>query len=477
MKPAAPLRARRLAPTCGPGLVLLAGTWLASIACSPATEPATQVGTVNPVVVIGVDGLDPKVLDDLLQAGRLPNFQRFADKGTIGRLRTMSPTLSPVLWTTIATGQPLEKHGIVDFQDTNDHPFTSNARKVPALWNIASQRDRTVNCVGWWVTWPAEPVNGNMVASYAAQAQASVVWKPGTWEKLRDQTFPAELVERTRPLMIFARDAQEIRSRLWKRFPQPTMLDKVSTDSVSVLGWTYAADLSFAAIAAELLRTEPADLNMVYMALPDVAGHRFWSSHRPQDFNIKISEPKRSDFADYVNLAYEEADRLVGTIVDAAPDNANIIVLSDHGMRVFDIARNDPERPVTGNHAGDVVGVIAAMGPEIRQLGNMIPKVRQSMMGGLLDVAPLVLHLMQEPVPDHWPKVGRGVDLERMLKEDWRADHPPQTVASDDDWFRESTESIVPGRGLDRKFIRSFQALGYALREPGEDDEPSQDPE
>jgi len=466
MTPAASPSALRRGPSRRQGAALFIGVLLAVAACTPGpgSEPKT-----HPVVLIGVDGLDPDVIDTLLEAGRLPTLQRFVDHGTLGRLSTMSPTLSPVLWTSIATGQGLEQHGISDFQDTNNHPFTSNARRVPALWNIASRRDRSVNCVGWWVTWPAEPINGNMVASYAAQAQASVVWKPGVWEKLKDQTFPGDLVERTRPLMIFARDAEEIRSRLWERFPRPTSLDKVTTDSVSVLGWTYAADLSFAAIAADLLRTETADLNMVYMALPDVAGHRFWSSHRPQDFNKQIPEPKRTDFADYVNLAYEEADRLIGTIVDAAPVDANIIVLSDHGMRVFDIALDDPERPVTGNHGGDVVGVIAAMGPEIRSMGNVIPKARQGLLGGLLDVAPMVLHLMQEAVPDHWPGVKRGVSLERMLRVEWRTANPLETVSTDDAWFRAPTESVVPGRGLDRSFIRSFKALGYALREPGED--------
>ena len=247
------------------------------------------------------------------------------------------------------------------------------------------------------------------------------------------------------------------------------------TDSVTVLGWTYAADLSFAAISAELLREEPADLHMVYMALPDVAGHRFWSYHQPEDFSAAISPTKLADFGDYVKRAYEESDRLIGTLIDAAPRDANILLLSDHGMHAFDIAIDDPERPVTGNHGGNhggnivgtIAGTIAGMGPDLRAAGNLIAKPGRGPLGGLLEVAPVVRHLLGEPVPDHWPRVAKGIDLERLLDPDWRDANPMQTVTTDDAWFREPTDSVLPGKGLDRKFIRSFQALGYALSEPG----------
>ena len=67
---------------------------------------------VAPLLVVGIDGLDPVILGELLEAGRVPTFQRFVDEGSLGRLQTMVPTFSPVIWTTIATGQPPEAHGV-----------------------------------------------------------------------------------------------------------------------------------------------------------------------------------------------------------------------------------------------------------------------------------------------------------------------------------------------------------------------------
>ena len=41
-------------------------------------------------------------------------------------------------------------------------------RKVKALWNIASEKDKKVAVVGYWPTWPPEEINGSMVSDHTA---------------------------------------------------------------------------------------------------------------------------------------------------------------------------------------------------------------------------------------------------------------------------------------------------------------------
>ena len=126
----------------------------------------------HPVVVIGIDGLEPSIVAALLAEGQLPNLARFAEDGVVGRLGSIIPTYSPAIWTTIATGQPASVHGITGFIDPrNGNPFTSNARRVPAFWQLLSRAGHRVGVVGWWVTWPAEEVLGTMVASYSSMDQ------------------------------------------------------------------------------------------------------------------------------------------------------------------------------------------------------------------------------------------------------------------------------------------------------------------
>jgi len=70
---------------------------------------------VDRVVLLGIDGLDPNILEMLMYAGDLPAFSSIREAGTYRRLTTTNPAQSPVAWSTIATGSNPGCHGIFDF--------------------------------------------------------------------------------------------------------------------------------------------------------------------------------------------------------------------------------------------------------------------------------------------------------------------------------------------------------------------------
>ena len=70
---------------------------------------------VRRAIFLGLDGLDPGVTEKLMDEGRLPNLARLRFEGTYRRLRTTFPALSPVAWSTFATGVNPAKHNIFDF--------------------------------------------------------------------------------------------------------------------------------------------------------------------------------------------------------------------------------------------------------------------------------------------------------------------------------------------------------------------------
>lgn len=72
---------------------------------------------VRRLVVVGLDGQDPKLTDRLLAEGKLPNFQKLAEAGCYRRLATTFPSVSPVAWSSFATGTSPAKHNIFDFLD------------------------------------------------------------------------------------------------------------------------------------------------------------------------------------------------------------------------------------------------------------------------------------------------------------------------------------------------------------------------
>src|SRR5256886_16331247 len=83
---------------------------LASFALGCGANPSTER-----IVVLGLDGVDPRIVDLLMAEGKMPNFARLRQEGAYGRLLSSEPMLSPILWTTIATGKPPQEHGIGPF--------------------------------------------------------------------------------------------------------------------------------------------------------------------------------------------------------------------------------------------------------------------------------------------------------------------------------------------------------------------------
>jgi len=70
---------------------------------------------VKKVVILGLDGMDPGLATRYMREGRLPNFQKLADRGVFRKLDTSNPSMSPVAWSTFATGVDASRHCIYDF--------------------------------------------------------------------------------------------------------------------------------------------------------------------------------------------------------------------------------------------------------------------------------------------------------------------------------------------------------------------------
>ena len=66
-------------------------------------------------IVLGLDGLDPVLVRRFMDEGKLPNFRRLAEEGDFKPLRTACPSMSPVAWSTFATGVDASRHNIFDF--------------------------------------------------------------------------------------------------------------------------------------------------------------------------------------------------------------------------------------------------------------------------------------------------------------------------------------------------------------------------
>ena len=116
---------------------------------SPVANEGAQM------IVLGVDGMDPELLNELLARGELPNVQRLIDAGGFRVLGTSNPPQSPVAWSNFITGQNPGGHGLFDFlalDRSNMRPYLSASAVLPAErgplelggWRIPLGSDQTV---------------------------------------------------------------------------------------------------------------------------------------------------------------------------------------------------------------------------------------------------------------------------------------------------------------------------------------------
>ncbi len=103
-----------------------------AVGCSDA--PATKGSHPVKLIVLGIDGMDPVLLDRAIQSGRAPNLKAMAEAGTYVRMATSNPPQSPVAWSHVTTGAHSDLHGIYDFVHRNPKamsPYLSTSRVDP----------------------------------------------------------------------------------------------------------------------------------------------------------------------------------------------------------------------------------------------------------------------------------------------------------------------------------------------------------
>ena len=84
------------------------------------------------VAIFALDGADWDLLHELANDGRIPNLAALTSGGASTSLQTIQPTVSPMIWTTVATGLTPDRHGVIDFVDhQNRTPVDAFSRRAP----------------------------------------------------------------------------------------------------------------------------------------------------------------------------------------------------------------------------------------------------------------------------------------------------------------------------------------------------------
>jgi len=429
------------------------------------------------VLLVGWDAADWKVIRPLMHAGKMPNVQRLVEGGASGQIATLYPPLSPMLWTSIATGKRPFKHGIHGFSEPTPggqgvQPVTNLSRTTKALWNIFSQSGLRSIVVGWWPSHPAEPINGVMVSDHYSRAHGPLAER---WPLPANAVHPLELAQTLAGLRVHPE--QLVPEMVEPFVPLAREIDQDKDKRLSVCLRTIAECMSVQSAAAWLLEHEPWDFFAAYFDSIDHFCHGFMKYHPPRQSWIA---PR--DFELYHNvvaMGYQLHDRMLGCLLDQAGGEVTAVLISDHGFHPDHLRPaaipNVPAGPAIEHRD---LGVLAMCGPGIRKGAPLDgPSV--------LDMTPTILTLYGLPVGDdmdgkvlspafaEMPAISRIPSWDDVPGTDGR--HPPHTrlapVAAQDAMEQLAALGYIEAPGQNRAVAveKTVRELRYNLGEAYQD--------
>ena len=365
------------------------------LACAGAPE--------GKVVILGLDGLEYTMLDRL----KLPNFTRLEQEGVRAEMAVTEPIMSPILWTTIASGYGAEDHGIGGWTDGRTHTYSGADVQVMRVWDVVSGGGSPVVVSGWLMTWPATPLLGSMLSERFVwsfpmnkdPAEKSVAMSEA--QDRRATTFPDALAaqatslrpddawiaasplayqvqEYGAPFHPLLRDETHLRvfEALWPsskaRFGAVYLN---GADQVSHLYWPFTDDAT-----RDLIHRDPA----AHTAAAIAASR---PGRRPAPYADGIDSEQLEQASRYVPDYYRYLDTVVGRVMALLDDDTTLIVCSDHGFRT-----SHAQPLVNGSH--NETAVFYAWGARVKPGRGKIH---------VFDVAPTMYALLGEPAARDMP--------------------------------------------------------------------------
>ena len=259
-------------------------------------------------LVIALDGATFDLIGPWIDDGTMPNLARIRREGVSGPLRSIIPPVTAPAWCSFMTGKNPGKHGVFEFLmrepgSFEDVPVTSQRRVGRTLWGILGEGGKQVLVVGVPVTYPPQPVHGNLIADFLTPMGERRFTHPAS--------LLAEVEAATGPYQLY-------HTEVYRKGKGQLVLDELER----VLEANRRAYLW-------LLRNKPWDFAMLHVWGTDRFGHELWHVLDPAH---PLHDPAETAILrDRCVRYWKRVDAVVGEWMETAPGAATV-VLSDHGF-------------------------------------------------------------------------------------------------------------------------------------------------
>jgi predicted AlkP superfamily phosphohydrolase/phosphomutase len=261
------------------------------------------------LVIIGIDGGTFKIIDPLIEEGKLPNLKRLIISGVKGILKSTYPPITAAAWVSFMTGKNPGKHGFFDFREYNPEdyipsfvPRTKDAVREnvstlhssrfhgETIWDFLGNAGYEMNLVAVPMTYPPWKINGRMVAGYPCPDYTKPKTYPPEWSDEIGQLFNLSAINYSK-IEEFIRECKELVERKGR-------------------------------IILEQIRKRKGEVYSVVFSSTDFAQHYFW----------KYLEQKNHSYSSVIEEIYIGIDGVIGKMLNMIDENTSIIVMSDHGF-------------------------------------------------------------------------------------------------------------------------------------------------
>ncbi len=399
----------------------------------------------NKVLLLGADGADLKIIEELTSKGLLPNISFLLKNGTYAELKTLHISITPRVWPTLCTGKLPSKHGISSFYKfyftgikegiyfpsvkglnllfinianftnliTYQMPTRYDYHCTP-LWQILSDFNCNVGVVRWNYSWPAPKIHGRFISDGAIHLIKKIT--NGEWKKYEKEA---------------------------KTFFQP--YDDFITNT------PYSIDYKkrfYFNILKKMIQKQSYDFFMLGLNINDTPQHNYFRYFKPQYFPFDNQE-KIKLFNNKIPDSYQQLDHYVGNLLRLLPSDWILFIVSDHGGSA--VLNEWISNRGGGNHTFQIHGLFIAYGEGIKR-GHKIKNIRVE------DITPTILRIYNLPPAEDMD----GKPVFEIFTEKFKKNlilYPSiSTYESKKPEKQKHDKMLYP---FSKKELQRFKALGY----------------
>jgi predicted AlkP superfamily phosphohydrolase/phosphomutase len=258
------------------------------------------------LMIIGLDGGTFKIIDPLINDGKLPNLKKLIDGGTKATLRSTIPPVTAPAWVTLMTGVNPGKHGLFDFCKLKTIAYDISTNYAPketcsimhsqyyngkTIWDIFGEMGLRSSVIMMPMTYPAWEINGYMLSGYPSP------------DFQTPTGYPLEWASKIGPLFDMSAISVNNEDKLIKECSE--LVRKVEL------------------IFMEQIKKNDCDVHCVVFSSTDFLQHYLW----------KYVSDVNSNYSTAIQNIYIQIDKAIGNFMKLVDrDKCTFVVISDHGF-------------------------------------------------------------------------------------------------------------------------------------------------